>query len=999
MIIHKTMAEIEGALKELLSAKVELAADDPRIDALETIVNGAELLSGEEKLILRNILVLGEKALHDKRKPLSSTDIEEHSIELVDERRPIYVQPKALTRIEVEQAVKLLDHLLNQQILRKVQRASAFNCPPKFVPKKTGKLRLVSTFVRLNAASANIPLYPMARIDDILASINNLPVLSTLDFQDGYFQVRMKQSDAHKTAFSIPNVGQFEYARMPMGLSGAPATFNFVVDQAVGHMRQLNVDGKKASTCSLFVDDLILASSNNRVQLFHLHQMLQQLARVKMVLSPEKMELFKKEVQFCGESIDEMGILPSKKHQEKLRNFSKPVNAADRDTFVGYTNYLTKYIKDEKHWLLPINDMATLNDREKTLVWTPEAETAFEHLRQAVSDNSRLTPPVYGDPECVFILSTDASNHAMGAMLFQMQWDIEGKLQRKLLSHASRVMNSAEKNYGISEKEALACMYGLKVYRRHILGQPLILETDHAALRDCFTSGKSNNQRLNRWLLIIQEYNLLDVVHVKGQELVGPDFLSRLPPSKEEYEKLTHEEKLFAERCFVQTWHRVDGASEHLQPSTAKAANGVPIDVKQSALIMGHRLLLAGQAFREEQLKDPAIAPLLQYLESPQESATDEVKSQASKFVVIDGRLFRIGAPRQRLVVPKSMISDILHEAHSSASGGHLSPVPVFYRLRLSYFWNGMHKDIVNFVKNCPQCRANKEGVPEKVPSKHMDDGVPHPFHTINIDVKGPLPVSPSGNQYIISIICVKTNWVEAYAVKQQTMEVIRECLVDMITKHGVPRVIVCDQGSVFTSAAFTKLMTQWGIQCKPHAPYAHWLSGAVERFHRSIGEILKHYLNAYKNNWDDQLAFAIFAYRIAHQNKLRSSPFYQLYGREPETPDTVSLNLPELVDEDSRSADQRFVEAAALSRRHHGDQDGASARPQTITKGHWVLVRAATRETKLHGRFMGPYLVNQASRVDVEYVDHKGKLRVSSLSNVKLATPEAPFNPRFDDW
>jgi hypothetical protein len=397
-------------------------------------------------------------------------------------------------------------------------------------------------------------------------------------------------------------------------------------------------------------------------------------------------------------------------------------------------------------------------------------------------------------------------------------------------------------------------------------------------------------------------------------------------------------------------------------------------------------------------LSDSSIAPLLLHLEKPEANTSEEIIARAKNFVVMDGRLFKIGSPRQRLVVPRSVINDIMHEAHGAASGGHLSAVPVFYRLKLSYYWSGMYKDIVEYVRNCAKCRINKEGRVDKAPSQRMDDGVPHPFHTVNLDVKGPLPQSPSGNQYIISVICVKTNWVEAYAVKQQTMEVIRECLVDVITKHGVPRMIVCDQGSVFTSDAFKKLMTQWGIECNPHAPYAHWLSGAVERFHRSIGEILKHYLNAYKNNWDDQLAFAIFAYRIAHQNKLRSSPFYQLYGREPETPDTVSLKLPELVDEDSRSADQRFAEAGAVSRRHHGTQ-GSNECKQIITKGHWVLVRAATRETKLHGRFLGPYLVNQASRVEVEYIDHKGKYRVATLSNVKLATPDSPFDPRLDDW
>jgi hypothetical protein len=319
------MAEIESVLTELQSiSTATLEAGDPRVEAIETIVNQAEMLSAAEKQLLRNILVINVRALHDRRKPLPSTNIAEHEIRVRDERRPVYVQPRALTRSEVEQAVKLIDHLVNQQILRKSEHASAYNCPPKIVPKKTpGKFRLVSTFVRLNAETVGIPLYPMARIDDILASINGLPIMSTVDFQDGYFQVRMKHSDSHKTALSVPNVGQYEYARMPMGLAGAPATFNFIIDQAVGHMRQLNVDGKRASVCSLFVDDLILASTDTRVQLFHLHQVLQQLVRVTLVLSPEKMELFRSEVQFCGESIDSLGILPSKKHIEKLKNFPK----------------------------------------------------------------------------------------------------------------------------------------------------------------------------------------------------------------------------------------------------------------------------------------------------------------------------------------------------------------------------------------------------------------------------------------------------------------------------------------------------------------------------------------------------------------------------------------------------------------------------------------------------------------------------------------------------
>lgn len=75
----------------------------------------------------------------------------------------------------------------------------------------------------------------MNRIDDIMATINGMRIFSTIDFQDGYFQVRMKEADAHKAAFFVPNVGQFQYARMAQGLAGAPSTFNLIVNEALCH--------------------------------------------------------------------------------------------------------------------------------------------------------------------------------------------------------------------------------------------------------------------------------------------------------------------------------------------------------------------------------------------------------------------------------------------------------------------------------------------------------------------------------------------------------------------------------------------------------------------------------------------------------------------------------------------------------------------------------------------------------------------------------------------
>ena len=994
-VIQKSREDIGVILREIEDMQVILLPpDDPRADMIEQTVSNAVQLSDTSKKILRKILILGVDAIYKPGEPLSHTDIAQHAIPLLDESQAVFVKDRPMTRSEIETAVKLIGALVDKHVLRKTAHGSSFNCPPKIVAKKTpGKFRLVSTFVRLNKATAHIPLFPMNRIDDIMATVNSMSVFSTIDFQDGYFQIKMKESDAHKTAFFIPNVGQFEYARMSQGLSGAPSTFNFVINEAMQHLKEIHVDRRRASLCSLFVDDLLVASNDNAVHLFHIHQVLQQLIRCKLKISGEKLELFQTSVQYCGKTVDKDGIGPSKHLLEKLRNWPKPENMVKLKSFLGLTTHLSEYIENEKRLIISLDALQV--DGRKRLIWTAEAEADFDRLRNAIADSLRLAPPIYGDDRCVFVLATDASKYALGAVLWQWQPDYHGKMHRRLVSFASRVMSSSECKFGVSETEALACIFGLEKYRRFIHNHPIILETDHSALRDCFVSGRSNSSRLSRWLLIIQEFNLVDVQYIKGNTNVAADALSRQPVDRNAYEKLAKEEQLFADRLFIQYLFVEDTDRSALAPSINQdVLPRYKDEIEYASLIMGHMLIANEEQFRQAQLDDPTYGPILRYLDSPathNDVSSDEIKEQAKHYLVIGGRLFRLASPRQRIVVPLSLQKLVLHECHGSLTGGHLSVVPMYQRMKLSYYWVNMHAAIVDFVGKCESCSTFKEGPRQVVHIPALSFGAVHPFHTVNMDVKGPLPATPSRNEYIITFICVKTHWVEAYAVTNQRMPTVRECIVDVISKHGVPRVIICDQGSVFTSHAFSDLCKQWGISCNPHAPHAHWRSGSVERFHRTIGEILQHYLNAYKDNWDVQLPFALFAYRIAYQHTLRSSPFFQLYGRHPETPDTVSLSLPPLVDEDSRSHDQRFLEATALASRYHPEASKV-VQKQIIAPGHIIKVRAATNRATFGERWMGNYKVVQASDDKVSYIGHGGRELVASRNNVRLATPDTPF-------
>ena len=981
-VINKTTAEITAFMEDLMKQPTPAGQDqsDSRLELIQQVVNKAVTLNEEERRVLHHILIMCIKAIYEPGTPLPATMIAKHAIPMINESRAVHCKERPMARSEVQQAIEVIDALVSKEVLQRCQQGSAYNTPVKLVAKKAaGKLRLVSTFVRLNSASALTSLFPMGRIDDIITTVAGMPILSTIDFQDGYYQILMKDSDRCKTAFMITNVGQYEYVRMAQGLAGAPATWNFVMNEALGHLRELHVDGKRGSVCHLFVDDLLMGSANNMIQLFHLYQVLKQLIRCNLVVSGAKLNLFQKSVKYCGKTIDELGTKPSEDHLARLRNYPKPQTDKERGTFVGLINYMGDYIDREKHMLEPIKNMEVKGKGE--LVWTQEAEDAFVQLKNSISDETRNSAPKYGDATEIFVLTTDASNFALGAVLWQMQKDDQGTLKRMLISHGSRSMSKAERNYPIAEKEALAVIFGLEKYRRHILGHPVKLQTDHSALKHCFDRGDSNNSRLARWLLIIQEYKITEIEYIAGHTNVGADFLSRLPG----LENLSQEEQLFSERLYMQAWCANQNTREDVEQLINKHEAGAEGIHGDEIIAICQQLLVTEDEFRTAQLADLECGPILKYLEEPSTVTTDEIKNKARHFIVVGKRLFRISSPRQRLVVPTVYRSVIMAQCHDEASGGHLSATPTFERMRLSYYWEGMYASVVQYIQGCQSCKAFKNGTATSVHIKPLAEGVQHPFHTINIDVKGPLPATASGNQYIISMLCVRTNWVEAYATKNQKTKTIQTCLTDLITRHGVPRIIICDRGASFTSSGFKALVKAWGIKCDPHEPYAHWMSGSVERFHASISNILQHYLNAYRTNWDVQLPFALFAYRIAFQGRLHTSPFFQLYGRQPETPDTVSADLPEIIDNDARDLSGRMEEAIAIAQRNHKDVSTTTHVNKTINVGQWVRVRAPTTPGKMAPRWNGPFEVTQVSDRAIRYIGHLKIEQDASRDNVKL--------------
>ena len=267
---------------------------------------------------------------------------------------------------------------------------------------------------------------------------------------------------------------------------------------------------------------------------------------------------------------------------------------------------------------------------------------------------------------------------------------------------------------------------------------------------------------------------------------------------------------------------------------------------------------------------------------------------ESKRMELIDGVLHRedvSDSSRWCLVVPCELRSNLLEEAHSCVFAGHFSERKVYDRLRRSYWWHGMRSDVRRFCRGCLNC-ATWKGPGRGIRPPLQPIPVKGPFHRVGVDILQ-LPLTSSGNKYLVVFLDYLTKWVEAYPVPDQRAETIARLLVEnIVCRHGVPEELLSDRGANFLSDLILEMCSLLGIRKVNTSGYHPQTDGLVEKFNSTITNMISKSV-AVSVEWDKQLPLLLFAYRTTIQESTRESPFFLLYGRDPRLPTTSAMEPP----------------------------------------------------------------------------------------------------------
>ena len=401
---------------------------------------------------------------------------------------------------------------------------SEWRNPMRAIEKPNGEVRIVSNLMALNDLVVKDP-YKIGNIRDVIRAMQGSRCFTVIDLQEGFYHIEIEEKDKEKTAFEFDG-RVYEWNGMVMGFKNAPQILQRVMNEILGDLYGKGVE--------VYMDDIVIHTKEKRQHYELVGEVIRRLGQNNMRVNPNKVQWCQGEIQLLGVTIDGIKQEASEVKKNEALEYPRPTNVTELRRFLGLTGYFRQFIKDYARKTVNLTG-GTKGRKKGKIVWTEPMEREFEDVKNALREMKWLILPDYNKD---FMLRTDASNTGLGAVLLQQ--DSEGEWRP--VQWASKKLTVIEMKYGITEKEMLAVFWGIMKFAYELRGRKFQLVTDHKALEEIRRKPYFENDRVNRWVEKIQEFDFT-VTYNKGEELVAADALSRIHETENNEEKQKTKEK------------------------------------------------------------------------------------------------------------------------------------------------------------------------------------------------------------------------------------------------------------------------------------------------------------------------------------------------------------------------------------------------------------------------------------------------------------------------
>ncbi|KAL8625371.1 hypothetical protein ACOMHN_044514 [Nucella lapillus] len=675
----------------------------------------------------------------------------------------------------------------------------------------------------------------MPAVEETLSKISEGKVFTKIDANSGFYQIPLDEESSKLTTFITP-FGRFKFQRLPYGISSAPEYFQKKMDTIL--------QGLAGVVCH--IDDILVFGKDKTEHDARLWQVLDRLLQAGLTLNSRKCEFAKTQLDYLGQVIDPNGVRKDPAKAKAIVEMRQPENVGDVRRFLGMVNQLMKFVPNLADKSKPLRDLLI---KDVAWTWGPDQQQAFDTLKKDLTSSETLA--LY-HPERNTVVSADSSSFGLGAVLLQRQND--GHM--KHVAYASRSLTKTEKRYAQIEKEALAIVWSLEHWADLLIGKTFHVETDHKPLVPLLSTKLIDELpiHIQRFRIRLLRFSFT-ICHVPGKELYTADALSRAPQDADDLP---------------------DGDFTEL------------VEVYLNAVL--YTLPASDQRLaqiRAELKKDDTLCVVMHYVtngwpdKQQLNKTTKQYKAEAGNLTVHNGLLMK----GRQLVIPSSLRHDILCHLHD----GHQGILKTKENAYNSVWWPSIAKDIEGMIKTCPECTKHRRARTEPMKGTPFPD---RPWQRVAADF-----FHHNGKTYLLAIDYYSRDVEITLIPTSATAEVTINKLKNVFSRHGIPDILITDNGPQFASSAFISFARTWGFDHVTSSPHYPQSNGEVEQAVQTIKNLMKkcddEYLGllTYRNT---PLANGFSPAQLSMGRRLKTRVPCSPESLLPQTPDSNTLKRKE---------------------------------------------------------------------------------------------------------